>query len=93
MGKLGEGWHRMLRRLEDRIRYLCWKALTARDDELGSLFSELRSALHEHANRLRRLAALKLAIAKEAVLSERRSRPTHRNDGGKGGSWGGLHDH
>jgi hypothetical protein len=83
----------MLRRLEDRIRYLCWKALTARDDELGSLFSELRSALHEHANRLRQLADLKLAIAKEALLSERRSRPSHRYDGGKWGLGGGLHDH
>jgi hypothetical protein len=59
----------MLRRLEDRIRYLCRKALTARDDELGSLFWELRSALHEDANRLRQLAALNLAIAKEALLS------------------------
>ena len=38
MGKLGDVFHRMLRRLEDRIRYLCRKALTARDDELGSLF-------------------------------------------------------
>lgn len=75
----------MLRRLEDRIRYLCRKALTARDDELDALFSELRSALHEHANRLRQLAALKLIIAKQALLSERRSRPTHRNEGGKGG--------
>jgi hypothetical protein len=49
--KLGELMLRMLRRLEDRIRYLCRKALTARDDELGALLSELRSALHEHANR------------------------------------------
>src|ERR1700722_2731184 len=84
MGKLAEVWHRTLRRLEDRIRYLCWKALKARDDELGALFSERRSALHEHANRLRQLAAPKFAIAKEALLSERCSRPAHRNDGGKG---------
>ena len=85
MGKLSEVWHRMLMRLEDRIRCLCWKALTARDDELGSLFSEPRSALHEHANRLRQLVVLKLPIAKEALLWERCSLPTHRNDGRKGG--------
>jgi hypothetical protein len=74
----------MLRRLEDRIRYLCRQALAARDDDLVALFSELRSALHEHANRLRQLAALNLIITKEALLSERRSPATHRNDGGKG---------
>jgi hypothetical protein len=65
----------MLSHLEDRIRYPCQKALRARDEELGAVFSELRSALHEHANRLRQLAALKLAIAEEALLSERRSHP------------------
>lgn len=32
--------------------------------------------------------ALKLAIAKEALLSERRSRPNYRHDGGKGGLGG-----
>ena len=26
-GKLAEVWHRTLRRLEDRIRYLCWKSI------------------------------------------------------------------
>ncbi len=75
----------MLRRLEDRIRYLCRKALTARDDDLDALFSELRSALHEHANRLRQLADLKLIIAKETLLPERRVSPVHRNDERKGG--------
>jgi len=84
MEKTGRTLEPMLRRLEDRIRYLCRKALTARDDDLGALFSELRSALHEHANRLRQLAALNLIIAKQALLSERRSPPTRRNHGGKG---------
>lgn len=83
--KPGELRPRMLRRLEDRIRYLCRKALTARDDELDALFSELRSALHEHSNRLRQLAGLKLIIAKETLFPERRVRPVYRNDGREGG--------
>jgi hypothetical protein len=50
------------RRLEDRIHELCRKLLTAQDSpELDAIFSELRSALHEHAERLRKLAARKLA--------------------------------
>ena len=90
MGKLGEVWHCMLRRLEDRIRYICWKALTARDDELGSLFWELRSALHEHANRLRQLAAPKFAIAKEACYRRGvRAQPIAMTEEKR---LGGLHD-
>ena len=50
----------MHRRLEDRIRELCAKALTAQESELHAILSALRSALREHAERLRRLAASKL---------------------------------
>jgi len=50
----------MHRRLEDRIRELCAKALTAQESELDAIHSALRSALREHIERLRRLAAAKL---------------------------------
>jgi hypothetical protein len=49
------------RRLEDRIRELCAKALTAHDSELDVVFPALQLALHQHSDRLRKLAADKLA--------------------------------
>jgi hypothetical protein len=49
------------RRLEDRIRELCIKAVTADDSaDFSGLMQQLREALREHANRLRQLAARKL---------------------------------
>jgi hypothetical protein len=62
------------RRLDDRIRELCAKAVTAQDSELDAIFSELNGALHEHNERLRKLAADKLAGREKKDLSERRSR-------------------
>lgn len=67
----------MLRRLEDRIRLLCCKALTARDNEAEAIFRDLRSALHEHTDRIRQLAAVKFFSAKDGLLPERRSSQTH----------------
>lgn len=52
------------RRLEDRIRELCCKATTADDAELGLILQELKDSLHEHTERLRKLAAEKLTGAK-----------------------------
>jgi len=49
------------RRLEDRIRELCAQALTAQAPELDPILSALQSALREHNQRLRKLAAAKLA--------------------------------
>jgi hypothetical protein len=49
------------RRLEDRIRELCARAVTAEESELGSIFSASQSALREHNERLRKLAAAKLS--------------------------------
>jgi hypothetical protein len=49
------------RRLEDRIRELCARALSASGAELEPLISELQAALREHNSRLRKLAADKLA--------------------------------
>jgi hypothetical protein len=49
------------RRLEDRIRELCAKAVAAPESDLEPVIGELKVALHEHTERLRKLAALKLA--------------------------------
>jgi hypothetical protein len=49
------------RRLEDRIRQLCAKAVAAPESDLEPVITELKVALHEHTERLRKLAALKLA--------------------------------
>ena len=43
----------MLRRLEDRIRDLCAKA-SQDSPELPEVFEQLRAALHEHSERLRK---------------------------------------
>jgi hypothetical protein len=45
------------RRLEDRIRELCAKTVTSDDTEFRSVMSELRSAIHEHVEKIRTLAA------------------------------------
>jgi hypothetical protein len=64
----------MLRRLEDRIRELCAKVITARGCEaLQPIHSDLKSALHEHAERLRKTAALKLVRREDDAPPERRS--------------------
>jgi hypothetical protein len=76
MEKTGLTQEPMLRRLEDRIRTLCCRALTARDHESDAIFRDLRSALHQHTERLRQLAALKLVSAKQGI-PERRSGQTH----------------
>jgi hypothetical protein len=49
------------RRLEDRIRELCARAISAQESELDSIFFALQQALREHNERLRKLAAEKLA--------------------------------
>jgi len=55
------------RRLEDRIRKLCAQAVATSDpDELNEALEELSAALHEHVDRLRRVAGGR------CVLIERR---------------------
>lgn len=61
------------RRLDDRIRELCLKALTAEDCEMEAVFSELKSALREHTERLRKLLAIKLVNRSKDQPLERRS--------------------
>jgi len=49
------------RRLEDRIRELCTKAVATSDPtEFDAVMQHLREALREHAKRLGQLAAAKL---------------------------------
>lgn len=56
------------RRLEDQIRELCARAVvTPESAELDEIFRQLRAALHEHTERLRRLAT------KAPMPTERRS--------------------
>jgi hypothetical protein len=47
------------RRLEDRIRELCGKAISAPDHKIGPV-RELQVALREHNQRLRQIAAQRL---------------------------------
>jgi len=47
----------MLRRLEDRIRELCAKAVATKDfGEFHKALEQLRAAMHEHTQRLRKSA-------------------------------------
>ena len=66
----------MRKRLEDRIRELCAKTVVARDHEFEPVIAELKSALHEHTEHLRKLAAVKLTSAKERLTQDRRPGPT-----------------
>jgi hypothetical protein len=46
----------MLRRLEDRIRELCAKSITAGEDDLA-IIADLKAALREHVERIRKVVA------------------------------------
>lgn len=61
------------RRLEDRIRMMCRKALAAENPEVDTVISELKSALREHIQRLRNLAAKKLVGNWTSQPPDRRS--------------------
>jgi hypothetical protein len=54
-------WSVPSRRLDDRIRELCYQVISAGEGELEPLIEDLKSALREHNTRLRKLAAAKLA--------------------------------
>jgi hypothetical protein len=65
---------RVFRRLEDRIRELCGKVVAAQNsDAFGPALSELKSALSEHSERLRKMAVTKLVNVEEDSPPERRS--------------------
>lgn len=61
------------RRLEDRIRSLCAKVVSVGDKELAPAISDLQSALREHTDRIRKLAAGKLTKQWTARSSEPRN--------------------
>lgn len=64
----------MRRRLEDRIRDLCAQAIAADGGpELDVIIPELRRAIHEHIERLRKKAAEKLLIRENGDSPDRRS--------------------
>src|SRR5580698_3958324 len=68
------GSHFMLRRLEDRIRELCAKTITARgSEELEPVLCKLKIALNEHTDRIRRAAIAKLVVGGNGSPPERRS--------------------
>jgi hypothetical protein len=47
--------------LDDRIRELCSKAVTATDGDFQEIMSELQSCLHDHTKKLRKKLAEQLA--------------------------------
>jgi hypothetical protein len=59
------------RRLEDKIRYLCSLAVTAKNEDAWLILSELRILIRQQIEHLRTIAAGKLSGAREFV--ERRS--------------------
>jgi hypothetical protein len=61
------------RRLEDRIRYLCRRALYSDGADFDTILTDLRSSLHEHAERLRQIMALRLATRTHTQLPDRRA--------------------
>ncbi len=64
----------MRRRLDDRIRELCAEVVLAQGtDQLEPILSELKSALHEHIERLRKMAGAKLVNMQDGCKPERRS--------------------
>ena len=67
------GKNMQARRLEDRIRYLCRRALHADSTDFDVILADLRSSLHEHAERLRQVMALRLATSTTAQLPDRRA--------------------
>jgi hypothetical protein len=63
-----------LRRLEDRIRHLCGKAVSVQEsDDLSAILTELKSALQEHTQRLRALAAIGVRSPREFPFEKRKA--------------------
>ncbi len=58
------------RRLEDRIRNLCGKAVPQTDSELAEVLFDLRAALHEHTQRFREL----ITIGRRTPYNDRRGK-------------------
>jgi hypothetical protein len=61
----------MPRRLDDRIREMCADVVRAEGTDVEPRFSDLKAALREHTGRLRKLAATKLAAARQQAPDRR----------------------
>src|SRR3979490_3057805 len=56
----------MSQRLEDRIKELCARAVsTPQSPELNQVLKDLQAALHEHSQRLRKMAFDRLSVQPE----------------------------
>jgi hypothetical protein len=62
------------RRLEDRIRELCARALYAKDPEWSTVIVQLQGAIREHVLRLENLTAAATVGRKPELVRERRDR-------------------
>jgi hypothetical protein len=61
------------RRLEDRIRELCARALNANEAEWGATIAELQSAIQEHAMRIANLTSAATLAGQPHLVRERRN--------------------
>ena len=61
------------RRLEDRIRELCARALFEKDPEWSAVISELNSAIREHMLRTMNRTALATVAGQPHYIRERRN--------------------
>lgn len=60
------------RRLEDRIRELCARALYVKEPEWSAVMLELRAAIREHVLRMENLAVAATIGGRPHLISERR---------------------
>jgi hypothetical protein len=63
------------RRLDLRIRELCARVLSADDKSFAPILSELRSALHEHAAKIREMAVRQIAPPRKTGLRRPEEEP------------------
>lgn len=61
-----------LRRLEDRIRELCARALYSRGPEWSETMQELQLAIQEHARRVGNLTTAATVAGRPDLIQERR---------------------
>ena len=62
----------MPRRLEDRIRELCARVLTAKEADWNEALTELRMAIQEHSLRVANLNSAATIAGKPELIRERR---------------------
>ena len=60
------------RRLEDRIRQLCARAIVPKEPDIPTSLAELRLAIHEHVLRLTNLTTAATVAGRPELIRERR---------------------